>query len=144
MRARVRARERIENKFTLRNKQKKDSHAPIVTAQKHTTPRLQSKHTETAQKCCDSEKSQTFQRRSQTFRRKSQTFQRRSQTFQRKSQTFQRKSQTFWKKGRAFQRELGMVREMTAQRKRKRRNKESILSKKRKAPKTHLARGRKK
>ena len=126
MRARVRARERIENKFTLRNKQKKDSHAPIVTAQKHTTPRLQSKHTETAQKCCDSEKSQTFQRKSQTFQRRSQTFQRKSQTFrrksrtfQRKSQTFRRKSQTFWMKGRAFQRELGMVREMAAQRKRK-------------------------
>jgi len=48
MRARVRARGRTENNFRFHNKQKKDSHAPIFTAQKHTTPRLQGKHTETA------------------------------------------------------------------------------------------------
>lgn len=48
MRARVRARGRTENNFTFRDKQKMNSHAPIVTAKKRTTPRLQGKHTETA------------------------------------------------------------------------------------------------
>ena len=40
MRARVRARGRTENNFTFRDKQKKDSHATIVTAKKHTTQRI--------------------------------------------------------------------------------------------------------
>ena len=86
MRARVRARGRTENNFRFHNKQKKDSHAPIVTAQKHTTPRLQGKHTETARSVS------WFRKKSDFSEKKSDISEKKSDFSEKKSDISEKKS----------------------------------------------------